>query len=371
MSVCDFSFNAKINCLSLLSVISIFALNPTSLFAQGCVDGGGEEGVQVKGFIQPQYIMSLNGTDANGNSLNENAFNFNRTRLGVVGTIPYDFSYYFFMEVSPFKNPANQAASLLDAFVTYSRFGQYAKISIGQFKAPIGLEQNTSCSALTTVNRSDATGQLAGPQRDLGLMISGGNDTTLLKYSVAVMNGVGMGVEDDNTGKDFLGRLVIHPIEFLEVGGSFRVGKRNPTDLTQDQNDIMRIAAELKLDFKGFVLQGEYLHGQDKLYSTTKVPIYGGCGGIIGFDTKTEGTYKKNGYWAMLSYRTKWDLEPVIKYDNFDPDLDLDDDWNNNITIGLNYYANDWTRIQVNYIMTQEAVSVDNDMFVIQIQAKF
>ncbi len=38
----------------ILSFVFIFAFNSTSLFAQGCEDGGGEEGVQLKGFIQPQ-----------------------------------------------------------------------------------------------------------------------------------------------------------------------------------------------------------------------------------------------------------------------------------------------------------------------------
>jgi len=65
----------------ILSIVFIFAFNPTSLFAQGCEDSGGEEGVQLKGFIQPQYVFSMNGNDANGNSLNENSFNFNRTRF--------------------------------------------------------------------------------------------------------------------------------------------------------------------------------------------------------------------------------------------------------------------------------------------------
>ncbi|RLD53109.1 MAG: hypothetical protein DRI94_00860 [Bacteroidetes bacterium] len=355
----------------ILSFVFIFAFNSTSLFAQGCEDGGGEEGVQLKGFIQPQYVFSMNGNDANGNSLNENTFNFNRTRLGVVGSIPYDFSYYFFTEISPFKNTTGQAVQILDAFVTYSRLGTWAKFSFGLFKSPISLEQNTSCSGLSTINRSDVVGQLAGPQRDMGLMLLGGNDTTLVKYSVAVMNGVGKFDADDNKGKDIVGRLIIHPIEFLEIGGSYRYGNRNPTDLSQKQNDIMRFGGELKFDYKGFVIQGEYLHGQDKLYSTTRIPIYGGCGGIVGFDTKTEGTYYKNGYWVMASYRTKWDIEPVIKYDAFDPDLDISNDWKNNLTFGINYFFNDWTRLQINYIKINEATPVDNDLLMVQIQVKF
>jgi len=358
----------------IISILFLFTFTSASLFSQGCEDGGDEEGVQVKGYIQPQYSYFMNGKDSDGKSLDENSFNFNRARFGLVGSIPYDISYYFFVEVSPFKGTTSPAyAQLLDAFVTYTRFGKYAKISIGQFKAPISLEQNTPCHGLTTIYRSDVVGQLAGPQRDIGLMILGGNDTTLLRYSVAVMNGVGKGVYDDNTGKDIVGRLLIHPFEPLVFGGSFRAGQRNPTDLNERQNDILRIAGELKFEMNNFVLQGEYIYGQDKLYSAARVPIYGGCGGIVGFQTKQAGTYTKGGYWVMASYKTSWNLEPVVKYDTYDPDFNLDNDWYSNFTVGFNYFLNDWTRIQLNYIKKMEApaIEVDNDIIVFQIQAKF
>ncbi len=352
----------------------LIILLPTSLYSQGCEEASSDEGVQVKGFIQPQYSYFLNGEDANGKSLNENSFNFNRTRLGVVGSIPYDISYYFFMEVSPFKGSTQPSpAYLLDGFVSYNRFGPYAKISIGQFKSPFGLEQNTSCSGLYSIYRSDVVGQLAGPQRDIGLLVYGGNDTTLLRYYIAVMNGTGKGIYDDNVGKDYICRLLIQPIEGLQLGGSFRTGKRNPTDMSEKQNDIYRYAGELKFTYKDFVLQGEYLYGTDKLYSTTKIPIYGGCGGIVGFDTKTVGSYNKSGYWVMASYKTKWNLEPIIKYDNYEPDLAVIGDWNNNLTFGFNYFLNDWTRVQCNYIYRTKGTTnlIYHDEVVFQIQAKF
>ncbi len=361
--------------LYLVSIFSFFAFIPTSLFSQGCDGGGGnEEGVQVKGYIQPQYSYFMNGKDANGKSLDENSFNFNRTRLGLLGNIPYDISYYFYAEISPFQGQTPPTpAYLLDAFVSYSRFSKYANISIGQFKAPISLEQNTACNNLTSVYRSEVVEQLAGPQRDIGLMVLGGNDTTLLRYAVAIMNGTGKGEWDNNTGKDYIGRLLVHPIESVVVGGSFRAGKRNPTDLNEKQNDILRFSGELTFKMKGFMLQGEYIYGQDKLYSATKLPIYGGCGGIVGWDTKQVGTYTKGGYWAMLSYRTKWEIEPIVKYDTYDPDMDENDDWKSNFTVGFNYFLNDWTRIQLNYIKKLEATAIeeDNDMIVFQVQAKF
>jgi hypothetical protein len=290
--------------------------------------------------------------------------------LGVLGSIPYDFEYYFFVETSSFKTP-EKMPHLLDAFVSYTRMAPYASVSVGQFKSPISQEQNTSCSGLYTIDRSQVVAQLAGPQRDMGIMVYGGNDTTLLKYSLAYMNGSGMNVGDDTKGKDIVGRITAKPIEMFRVGGSFRLGKTLPTDITQKENDIYRFAGEFAFTHKNIRIEGEYMHGIDKLHSAAKVPIYGGCGGIVGYETKQEGEYAKNGFYAMAMYRTKWNIEPIIKYDTWDPDLDIDTDWQNTITFGFSYYANDWTRIQMNYVNVQEDSEIVNDRIMIQIQAKF
>jgi len=262
-----------IKSLLILTVLALIA--PKFIFGQGCEGGGSSEGVNVKGFIQPQFNYYFLGEDADGNSLNENSFTFNRARIGFLGSIPYDVSYYFFIETSAFKS-AGGAPYLLDAFVTYSRFAPYAKISIGSFKSPFSLEQNTSCSALHTINRTKVVGQLAGPQRDMGVMISGGADTSLVKYSIAFLNGSGLGIYDDNTGKDFAGRVVISPLDFVKVGGSFGYGKTNPTNPDSALNDKLRFAGELQVKYGNFLMQGEYIYGADELFSTSKIPIYGG-----------------------------------------------------------------------------------------------
>ena len=338
--------------------------------AQGCM-GGGSDGVSLKGFIQPQFNYNLNGTDADGNSLDEAHFNFNRARLGVVGSIPYDIEYYFFAEMSAFKTP-QATPHLLDAFVSYTRFGTWAKISFGQFKTPFSLEQNTGCSGLYTVNRADVVNQLAGPQRDMGVTVSGGNDTTILKYSVGAFNGAGMNVLDNNINKEIVARLVFNLTDFLHIGGSFRMGKTNPTDPTEDFNDIYRYGGELLFNYKGIRLQGEYIMGQDELYSASRVPIYGGCGGIVGYDTKQTGTYTKGGYVVMLSYMTPWMIEPVVKFDSYDPDYAIDNNHTNNLTVGINYFVNDYSRVQINYVNVMESgTSVTNDVIILQLQAKF
>lgn len=351
----------------LLAFIATFISN--SAWSQGCASGGGDL-IGVTGFIQPQFNYNLNGTDNAGNSLNTNNFTFNRARIGVVGSIPYDIDYYVMLEFSSFKTPT-KTPHLLDAYVAYTRFGKWAKLTLGQFKSPFGLEQNTACSGLYTVNRSEVVNQLAGPQRDLGVLISGGHDSLLVQYSIGLMNGTGMNIEDDNNNKNVVGRVVFNPIKDLKIGGSFKAGKINPTDPTQKLNDIYRIAGEIQYKLSGLLLQGEYIYGQDELYSASKVPVYGGCGGIVGYDTKQAGTYSKSGFWGMASYMTSFNLEPVVKFDSWNSDHSVAGKRTNYLTLGVNYYVNDYSRVQINYVNVAESNPVVNDMIMVQLQAKF
>jgi len=347
----------------LLGMISI------SANSQGCTSGGGDL-IGVHGFIQPQFNYNLNGNDANGASMNHSEFTFNRARLGVVGTIPYDIDYYLMLEFSSFKTP-QKTPHLLDGYVSYTRFAKWAKITLGQFKSPFSLEQNTACSGLYTVNRSDVVNQLAGPQRDLGVLISGGHDSLFVEYSLGIMNGSGMNVVDDNNNKNVVGRVVLNPFNNFKIGGSFKVGKINPTDPNEDLNNIYRLAAEVQYKMGGLLLQTEYIHGIDVLNSASQVPIYGGCGGIVGFETKNAGTYTKSGLWAMASYMTPWNLEPVVKFDTYNSDHGVAGKRTNYMTVGLNYYVNDYSRIQINYVNVTESAAITNDMIMVQLQAKF
>jgi hypothetical protein len=86
----------------------------------------------------------------------------------------------------------------------------------------------------------------------------------------------------------------------------------------------------------------------------------------------------------MAMYMTPIRLEPVVKYEYYDPDGaeykffgKTQDYAQSTITFGINYFLNEWTRIQVNYLYNAEKKTngvvneYDNDMLLIQVQAKF
>ena len=61
------------------------------------------------------------------------------------------------------------------------------------------------------------------------------------------------------------------------------------------------------------------------------------------------GSDSKDGFYVTALYKTKWNLEPVVKFESFDTSLNTDDDKVMRWTTGINYFFNEWTRLQVNY----------------------
>ncbi len=348
-------------------LMGIMLLSPALVNAQGCMEPASDQGVSVIGFIQPQYNLDLDGINSSGGPImidgkevsNKNSFNFFRARLGVTGNIPYDISYYVMAEYSSFVG----GVYLLDAFITYDRFGPWAKLSLGQFKTPVSLELSTPCHKLHTVYRSLVVRQLVSPFRDIGFMVSGAvsfksyaglTDHKFFKYQLAIMNGTGINQWDNNNSKDVAFRGIISPWTGIDIGGSFRTGKQKPANSMDGYGTRITIGGEISVNYFNFLLQGEYLYGYGKNLKGTEG---GGCGG--GGSPDIDGELDRTGWYAMLLYKTPWNLEPVIKYEYFNPktqaDYTLDYDAAiheaTTLTLGINYFINDWSRVQVNYMI--------------------
>jgi phosphate-selective porin OprO and OprP len=317
-------------------------------YSQGCAPTKSDEGVGVFGFLQPQYTTKFENET-------KGSFNFERVRIGVNGNIPYDFSYYVVLELSPFiaNNPY-----LLDAFISYSRF-KWAKVSLGSFKTPFGLETNTACNGLMTIMRSTATLQTVAPFRDIGLMFMGGDASTRVQYQLGLMNGSGLGRLDNNKKKDVVGRFLVRPFDFVQLGASFRHGYPS---YNNNEDTRTSIGAELQLKYKNFTLLTEYIMDEGD-YNRD---LGGGCSGNL-----IELGEKRNGGYATLAYRTPWNLEPVFRYDFYSSGNKQNYE-ESNMTFGLNYFFNDWTRFQLNYIYRSEpAGEQKNDALILQMQITF
>jgi hypothetical protein len=353
---------------------------PNLANAQGCAAPSSDEGVTIWGYLQPEFRMEHLGNVQKDVSPTS-TFAFRRMRIGAMGNIPYDFSYYVLLETSQFMNPNETGPFLLDAFVSYNRF-QYAKIALGSFKTPFGRELSMPCHGLYTINRSnfvdELTASLDGGNRDLGMMLLGGNDTTLFTYRLALTNGAGISSLTNNLGDTYAvtGRMTVQPVRGFYIGASARYISSPPQadGITEDDSKL-RYGFDAQYSFKKFTLLGEYTHGKDE----GSYMEGGGCGG----DAITKvGTNNADGFYLMALYRTNSNFEPVYKIERYESVKSDGGDvpvQNENIgtcqTFGLNYYPNDWTRLQLNYIYRVEgpeiSKEVDNDMLLLQLQVRF
>ena len=86
-----------------------------------------------------------------------------------------------------------------------------------------------------------------------------------------------------------------------------------------------------------------------------------------------EGSINRSGYWAQAMYMFEdWMIQPVVKYESYDPNTDEENDIESIITFGVNYFFNDWTRLQLNYLYkAEEGNEVSNDEILMQLQVKF
>jgi Phosphate-selective porin O and P len=347
----------KIKIILLFSIL--FTLQTTITFAQGCEDDAelskDKSGVPSTssftffGYLQPQYnnYFTDNAT---------NTFNFKRARFGVRGRVNRSFSYYVALETSAFIGGGD--AYLLDAFITYDKH-KWTKFSLGSFKQPFSLEVTTACHSLTTIDRSIVADQLVAPQRDLGLMMLGGTSKTKFRYALALMNGTGLGLNDNNTKKDIIGRASYKLFDFMTIGGSFRYGYPNNED-----NDRTTYGAEVVVTYNKFKVQGEYIYDEGDYNRAAE----GGCGSVpLELGEEREGAY------IMVSYDLNKKLQPVFKYEYFDQDLAIKKiGYQEMMTLGVNYFMNAKTRLQVNYQNKIETgLSIDNDALLMQLQIIF
>lgn len=343
----------------MIALVAVMIMAPAMTHAQGCMEPKSEDGVNVMGYLQPQWEHNQNLGEATNN------FYFKRARIGVMGNIPYDFSYYALAEFSPKIG----GPYLLDFFITWKRLGPWANISVGQFKQPFGLELSTPCQKLHTINRSKVVQEMASPFRDLGVMVSGGympegKDYNILDWQLALTNGTGANVIDVNRNKTLTARLVVSPLDFVHIGGSFKTGKVLPQG---NDDELMRYGADITAEKFNFLFQGEYIAGYDDGF----VLSGGGCGEDPTV-TPTNVKTNKSGFATMLLYKTPWNLQPVVKYESYDPDTDADNNMQNSYTFGINYFFNEWTRLQLNYVANDYAGIDDaDDIFLAQLQVIF
>jgi hypothetical protein len=247
-------------------------------------------------------------------------------------------------------------------------------VRFGQYKIPFTIENPMSPTRIETIYFSRSASAMAGSTgdfnqfgvagpngstvsvkagRDAGLQLSGKlfqkDDFFHLEYYTGLFNGTGLNTKDNNNHKDFIGTAYYQPIKGLRVGGSVYSGKlyyaqdgRQAANHTRDT-----WAASAEYNSKSFYGRSEYL-------------------------TANDGGVKRNGYYASAVWKFvpgKWEV--LGKYDFYDKNTDVSQNEATDITAGINYYFAYLSRIQLNYIHTDDKALGKNNAIAAQLQLFF
>jgi phosphate-selective porin len=275
-----------------------------------------------------------------------------RVKVGLTGFITDDWQYRLLVDFA--KN-----IRTIDAYIMYILNDQF-KVTAGQFKLPFSLENLISDSKSESIDRAQVvealvarTNDIIGNQSgdDIGVKVSGdvleNNGSYLIDYALGIFNGAGINNTDNNNAKDFCGRLILHPVNGLDFGGSYYDGY----DMwgTPLQNHVRtRYGFELKYVYDLFAVSSEYISGRD-------------------------ASIRRDGWYVQLLYFfIPEKLQGLLKCDTYDPDKSVSGDRTTNYTFGVNYYFNEWAKIQADYVLRREEVTqIKNDVINIQLQIGF
>lgn len=278
---------------------------------------------KISGYVMGRYMY-------NGD---ESTFRLRRVRVSVAGDLTPKLDYKFQAELSSFK--------LLDAYFNYKPFDQL-KIKAGQFKVPFTIE-NTDYTPTKMIlmdhpmvlDRLVGTSEEIGDTmlktagRELGIDLHGAFFEGMLKYDVAVFNGAGLNVTDNNKSKDVVARLMLTPVKGLTISGSYYWGEFGDMYYARE-----RFAVGAVYDCKHFLVRAEY----------------------IGAKTGLEGQYDvinvdQEGWYALAGWRINEKWMMAARYDTFTEDTEARSATEQvNYTFGVAWKPYKFIRLQANYV---------------------
>ena len=323
------------------------------------------ESLQLSGYGQVLYNIneyperSLTPEMANNSIDIVRAFLFVSGKLGINNQFGYMLMYDF-----------GPNAKL------YELYGEWLpsksiNVRFGQFKVPFTIENPMSLSRIETINPSRLVSAMSGSTgdfnqwepdgkivgktgRDAGLQLSGflfpDKGFFRVEYYAGLFNGSGINTKDNNNHKDFVGTVYAYPFKEFKLGGSFYSGKYPQYVETHlPGNSLNSTRWTIGVEYKGTQLYGrtEYIAADD-------------------------GGLKRNGYYGLLVWKfvpNKW--EALGKYDYYNKDKSLYNNTTRDFTAGINYYFAYLSRIQLNYIYSDNKINGNNNAFAAQLQLFF
>ena len=348
---------------------------------------GPELKLVLGGFIQMNFedgdVSAFEGRF--GETALKDRFRLRRARINLTGDFAeqFDFKMEGDFENSDGLNANRTAFEATDIFINWHQF-PWAQVKMGQWKAPVGLEQLTPDTTLYTIERTLPTGAIT-PERQIGIQLWGKpfaimwpEQADLLTYYAGIFNGNGRNTtNNDNNNFMYVGRLestlfkdVFGKGSFLKLGADILNSRDDKgTNISQsltllvnsdgslspfvlpgaDERTAWSVDAWLRMG--PFDLIGEFLQEHVDPRTVNGVPP--------GFDEfTTDGFYVTGAYYLIPKK-----LQAVVQWQHLNPGQ-KGNDGISSIVAGLNYYIRgDDIKLMVNYFHTWSDLRQANPEF--------
>ncbi len=307
---------------------------------------------KISGFLQAGYYL-----DVTEGKTDNSYFRLRRARLSLAGKIVENEKVGkadYRLQVDFAESP-----KIVDLWIRYQPFNQLG-LQVGQFKIPLSIENSEYSPTklefidyslvvqrLVRMSSNDVTG-ISSTGRDCGAQLFGGfikkEGFNMINYNLAVFNGCGINQKkDNNSSKDFVGRVMVNPIKDLTIAGYYQYGEGNfnsetySTFFNHDANGnpignskfvkYQRYGGGIAYNGKHAFARAEYIRGNT---------------GIL----VSEGAYASAGWKFHTAKAGHGSLG--ARFDYFDNDV-FNAQREFNYTLGATYQPWKYLRLQLNY----------------------
>ena len=353
-------------------------LSLQSIFAQETKDQPFKKTLRMEGRIMYDFtFLSAGDYTFSGNE-------FRRLRLAAKGNVSKRLSYSMDFDFTGGK------IAYRNVYLKYTMPGKYGFLTMGSFEVPTGLDMLTSSKYITFIERALVVTTQYG-KHNTGFEYTNQKllDGKIGLQLAATFNGVSSVAHQDKSlggGVNFIGRLVGKVFEnkkkrqLIHLGINYEnrrddqenfgykafktennMGETTATPSVGKLENTSDIGFELAATFGSFSIQGEYEAGS----IVTDVDVFKTKSyyGYISYFITGEHRPYKNGIFGRVKPKSEFmkgglgAIELVARYsvmdlnDNLDVKGTDDNDYKiANITLGVNWHLNKYTRLMYNYV---------------------
>lgn len=342
----------------------------------------------INGVIQTRFSWIDQDTTNASTYARRSTFDIGSAIIGFTGNLYKDYeegrnlTYSLRYGASPQTATNNSFLNLLDANITYSVLPTVDKetpaltITVGQQLLPFGLEVPATEELKPVIRNAEFTTALQLARRDIGVIVKGdlfaqmdygySYRQALLSYAFGIINGSGPNTTDDNDPKDFIGRLAFTvPSDYnswlrqITIGGTVYYGKKNT--LLADGKTIsgkgtrQRYGVDVYYNHWPFGLTYEFIVAKDA--QTTGTTLVEPLRADVTSRSHTATFFLSFGEQFVAGFRNQgryddwWPKtwQPFVRYDSFTRNIDKVGTKVDTLTVGLNIFFAETTKLQVNY----------------------